>query len=158
MADTPPNPELDEAVLSHSNEIKGQLMDAKLNHLEFIQSVISRMSTSSFLFKGWAITIAAGLASFGSVKSKETLLLIAIASTCLFWGLDGYYLRLERAFIDLYEIVAKTDNSQINFSMKYDRSKPFRKWLEACKRPHLCTFYGVIVALEVVSAIYLGRS
>jgi hypothetical protein len=35
------------------------MMDAKLKHLEFIQAVISRMSTSSFIFKGWAITIAA---------------------------------------------------------------------------------------------------
>ena len=39
-------------------------MEAKLKHLEFIQTVITRMATNSFLFEGWAITIAAGLAGF----------------------------------------------------------------------------------------------
>jgi transposase len=34
-------------------------LEAKLKHLEFIQTVITRLATNSFLFKGWAITIAA---------------------------------------------------------------------------------------------------
>ena len=82
-------------------------MDAKLKHLEFIEAVIGRMATNSFLFKGWAITIAAALASFATVDAKPGLLVIAIASTLMFWMLDGYYLWLERRFRALYASVTQ---------------------------------------------------
>ena len=49
-------------------------MEAKLQHLQFIQAVIARMATNSFLFKGWAITIAAGLSAFAAVESRTALL------------------------------------------------------------------------------------
>ena len=81
-------------------------MDAKPKHLEFIQAVIARIATNSFLFKGWAITIAAGLAAFAAVDSRTALLVLTLASTVMFWGLDGYYLWLERCFIELHNKVA----------------------------------------------------
>jgi hypothetical protein len=61
-------------------------MEAKLKHLEFIQSVISRMATNSFLFKGCAITIAAGISAFAAVETKPAVLSIALISTAMFWG------------------------------------------------------------------------
>ena len=69
-------------------------MEAKLKHLDFIQAAIGRMATNSFLFKGWAITIAAALGGFAATNEERSLLLIALLSTMLFWGLDGYYLWL----------------------------------------------------------------
>ena len=67
-------------------------MEAKLKHLEFIQAAISRMATNSFLFKGWAITIAAGLSAFGTANMQAGLLTIALVSTVMFWAIDAYYL------------------------------------------------------------------
>jgi hypothetical protein len=132
-------------------------MDAKLKHLEFIQAVISRMSTSSFLFKGWAITIAASLSAFGAVDDKAPLLAIAAISTLLFWGLDAYYLWLERRFIDMYKAVAATPTDQINFDMTPDKSHAFRGWFQTCWRWHLLFFYGVIVVVDVIG-IFIVRS
>jgi hypothetical protein len=71
-------------------------MEEKLKHLEFVQAVISRLATNSFLFKGWAITLAAGLSAFGAANAKHALFAIALISTVMFWALDGYYLWLER--------------------------------------------------------------
>jgi hypothetical protein len=107
-------------------------MDAKLKHLEFIQGVISRMSTSSFLFKGWAITLAASLSAFGAVNTRAALLVIAAFSTLMFWGLDGYYLWLERGFVKLHEEVAAKSLDAIDFSMKIDKTDAARMWLETC--------------------------
>jgi hypothetical protein len=59
-------------------------VEAKLKHLEFIQSVIARMATNSFLFKGWAITIAAGLGAFAAVETRTALFVLAFVSTLLF--------------------------------------------------------------------------
>ena len=38
--------------------------EARIKHLEFIQSVITRMATNSFLAKGWALTVAGALYGF----------------------------------------------------------------------------------------------
>lgn len=131
-------------------------LDAKLKHLEFIQAVIARMATNSFLFKGWATTIAAGLAAFAAVDSRAALLVLALASTVMFWGLDGYYLWLERCFIKLHNKVAAKEPADIDFSMTPDKTDAARRWLMTCVcRPHLWLFYGTIIAVDVIGIILI---
>lgn len=125
-------------------------MENKLKHLEFIQAAITRMATNSFLFKGWAITIATGLSAFAAVNTKASLLVIAIISTALFWGLDGYYLWLERGFIELHNEVAAKDESEIDFSMQIEKTHAMRRWIKTCWRHHLYMFYGSIVLVDVI--------
>lgn len=125
-------------------------IDAKLKHLEFIQAAIARMATNSFLFKGWAITIAAALAGFATVDTKHGLLIIALITTLMFWALDGYYLWLERCFIALYQAVSQKSESTIDFSMRIDKADAFCKWCKTLWRPHLIVFYGSIIAVDIV--------
>ncbi len=125
-------------------------MEAKLKHLEFIQAAISRMATNSFLFKGWAITIAAGVSAFGAANTKAALLTIALVSTIMFWALDGYYLWLERGFVNLHNEVAAKNENDIDFSMKIDKTDAACRWFKTCWRPHLWLFYGAIIAVDVV--------
>jgi hypothetical protein len=129
-------------------------LNAKLKHLEFIQNVISRMAQNSFLFKGWAITIAAGLSAFAASSTRHGLIGIALSSTIIFWGLDAYYLWLERCFIQLYETVASKPESDIDFRMSIDKSHPVRSWLRTWFRPHNVMFYGAILLVELI-AIFL---
>jgi hypothetical protein len=131
-------------------------MDAKLKHLEFIQAVITRMATNSFLFKGWAITIAAGLAAFAAVESRTTLLVLALASTVMFWGLDGYYLWLEHCFIELHNKVATKKPAEIDFAMTPDKTDAAKGWMTTCIcRPHLWLFYGTIIFVDVIGIILI---
>jgi hypothetical protein len=126
-------------------------MESKLKHLEFIQAAINRMAQNSFVFKGWAVTVAAGLSAFGAVDTKYGLLAIALVSTLMFWGLDAYYLWLERCFITLYgEVAAKTDD-QIDFSMSINKVDGVTKWLKTCTRPHLLLLYGALILIEVIA-------
>jgi hypothetical protein len=125
-------------------------MEAKLKHLEFIQSAIGRMSTNSFLFKGWAITIATGLSAVGAANTKIALLIIALITTLLFWGLDAYYLWLERGFVALHRQVAAKSEDKIDFAMAIDKRNAARNWLRTCWRPHLWAFYGAMIAIDVV--------
>jgi hypothetical protein len=132
-------------------------MEAKLKHLEFIQSAIGRMATNSFLFKGWAITIAAALSAFAAVDTKKALITIALVSTLMFWALDGYYLWLERGFVTLHKEVAAKQEADIDFSMQIDKTHAARKWFTTCWRPHLWLFYGTIIAVDVVG-VFVIRS
>ena len=145
-------------VVASTPPLAGDGLEAKLKHLEFIQGAIARMSNSSFLFKGWAITIAAGLSAFAATSSRDVLrvaLTGAIVSSVLFWGLDGYYLWIERRYVALYKSVAGKEPGDIDFSMETDRSKPARSWFRACRRPHLVYFYGLIVVGEVVGLLLI---
>ena len=130
-------------------------MEAKLKHLEFIQAVIARMATNQFLFKGWAITIAAALSAFAAVDTRWALLVVALASTLLFWGLDGYYLWLEHGFVKLHNIVAVKDEADIDFTMKIDKSNATSEWLRTCMRHHLYAFYGIIVIVDCVGIVVI---
>ena len=130
-------------------------MEAKLKHLEFIQGAISRMATNSFLFKGWAITLASALSAFGAVNTKSALLVIALVTTTLFWGLDGYYLWLEHGFIELHNQVAAQDEQETDFSMKIDKTCAFGRWFKTCWRPHLFVFYGAIIAVDIVGILWI---
>lgn len=136
----------------------GDGIEAKLKHLEFIQAVIARMSNSSFLFKGWAITIAAGLSAFAATSTQGVLrvaLIAAIVSSVLFWGLDGYYLWIEHRYVALYHKVADMEPSEIDLSMQTDRSNSAREWLKTCIRPHLLFLYGTILIGEVIGLLLI---
>lgn len=133
-------------------------MEAKLKHLDFIQAAINRMATNSFVFKGWAITIATGLSAFGAAADHKALLVIALVTTLLFWGLDAYYLWLERGFITLHNRVASMPERDIDFSMAIDKSNAVRRWLATCLRPHLCLFYGSMFLVDLIGILILKEA
>ena len=114
------------------------------------------MATNSFLFKGWAITIAVGLSAFAAIDTKAALLAIAIISTAMFWGLDAYYLWLERGFIKLHAAVAAKKEADIDFSMTIDKSDKWSKWFAILWRPHLVLFYGIIILIDVIGIFIVG--
>ena len=94
------------------------MTEDKLKHLEFIQSVITRMNTNSFQIKGWTVTIiSALLAIFASTKNNY-FILAGIFPAIIFWFLDTYYLTQERKFRGLYNDVAE-------ISEKPKQLKPF---------------------------------
>ena len=142
--------------LEQSQAASGLAVEAKLKHLDYIQAAIARMATNSFLFKGWAITIAAGLSAFGAADTKTALLIIALATTAMFWGLDGYYLWLERGFVQLHKEVAAKAEADIDFSMLIDKNHATRRWLKTCGRLHLVVFYGTIIGVDVIGIIVVG--
>ena len=43
----------------------------KLKHLEFIQGIITRMANNSFMLKGWAVTLVAGIFALSSKDSDQ---------------------------------------------------------------------------------------
>jgi len=98
----------------------------QIKHLEFIQTVITRMNSNSFQLKGWSITlVSALLALFASTKNIN-FVLVAIFPALVFWFLDAYYLMQERKFRGLYSDVAGLSKSSKEikpFEMRPDRYK-----------------------------------
>lgn len=69
-----------------------------LQYLQMMQENITRMAGNSANAKTWLVTIVTGFFAIGcSIKDFDWWLLLAIIPIIVFWYIDAYYLRLERA-------------------------------------------------------------
>ncbi len=78
----------------------------RLKRLEMIQGIIARMAQNSFAIKAWATTFCSALLALSAKDGKAPFALLAVAPALIFWGLDAYYLSLERRYRALYERAA----------------------------------------------------
>lgn len=93
-------------------------MDKKLKHLELIQGVINRLASNSFMLKGWAVTLVAGIFVLAGKETDKLYFLVAYIPVIAFWWLDAYYLLQERLYCSLYDKVRKVEENNIDFSLK----------------------------------------
>lgn len=119
-------------------------MENKHKHLEFIQSIISRMSGNLFFLRGWTITLITALLAFlikGTSASYVIYFLIVLI--LVFWILDGYFLSQEKLFRDLYNHVRKLKEEEIDFSMDTSEYKKYKKntLVYAMFSPTILVFY-----------------
>lgn len=92
-------------------------MDNKIKFLEIIQNLITRMSTNSFMLKGWAVTLVAGTFALSNMESNNLFFLIAYVPIILFWFLDAYYLQLERKYRKLYNDTLEKPCDEVDFKI-----------------------------------------
>lgn len=93
------------------------MYEKKLKHLEFIQNTITRMSTNSFIIKGWVITLVSALFALAAKESNPKFALITYVAIPLFWYLNGFFLMQERRYRALYDIVRIEEEDKIDFRM-----------------------------------------
>jgi len=134
-------------------------VDTKLKHLEFIQDTINRLSTNSFLLKGWSVILVTGLFALSAANSIIEFVYLAFAPALVFWGLDGYFLWQERVYREVYNRVRSKKPQDIDFSMDTrDVSDDVPGWLRATFSKTLIPFHGSLVgAILVVTIIMLKR-
>lgn len=91
--------------------------EKKILYLQMLQEPIGRMSTISSIFKGFAATIVAGVATWNYKDLCIEMLGLALVPILLFMFLDIYYLKIERKFRYVYEQV-RTGKRPVDFSLK----------------------------------------
>lgn len=92
-------------------------MENKIRHLELIQGVVNRMSSNSFMLKGWAVTLVAGIFVLAGKDTEKLYFLVAYVPVIIFWWLDAYYLLQGRLYRALYDKVRQTSEDNIDFSL-----------------------------------------
>lgn len=131
-------------------------MDAnKRMHMEMIQGVINRMASNSFMLKGWAVTLIAGIFALASKEAEKTYFLIAYVPIIVFWGLDTYYLRLERLYRNLYDKVRQMKDEDIDFSMNTSLPELQSEKTAFCNCLFSSTERWFYIPLAVLSAIII---
>lgn len=129
--------------------------DDVMKHLEFIQNIVDRMASHSFLLKGWTITLVAALFALAAKDSDISFAVLALFPALSFWGLDAYYLQQERLFRRLYSAVCSSAGGESSsiplFSLD---TTSFRDgvdtWFKTLWTPTILAIHGMIVALVIV--------
>jgi hypothetical protein len=109
---------VDGAEQPSSNSGPKPLSEDQRKHLDFIQSVIARLASSSSTAKGWGLTVATAAFGFSATKSVPVVAGLGLVVVVFFGLLDSYYLREERLFRCLYD-EARTGAIEV-YSMKKD--------------------------------------
>lgn len=148
-------------------------MDDKiLKHLEFVQSTINRMSTNSFIIKGWAIALLGIIFGLNNLVGNylfysshynfpmETVIILLII--LLFWFTNAYFLQQERRYIYIYSETIKKfqiNNSALILDMNYSNyvnqsnvGKTTKKvWLIVCI---VILLLGLMISFFLVHNIF----
>lgn len=126
-------------------------MEKKIKHLEFIEDVVTRMNTNSFMIKGWAITLISALFALAAKDANRLYALVAYIPLPMFWLLDAFFLSTEKQYRELYDHVRALDESTIDFSMS---TKQFKKcgncWVAVVFSKTLLVFYGFLLLVTLV--------
>ncbi|MEB8434315.1 hypothetical protein OO007_18905 [Cocleimonas sp. KMM 6892] len=136
-------------------------MDSKLKHLEFVQNVINRMASNSFLLKGWSVTLISALFALAAKDSNLFFIYLAYFPCVAFWSLDGYFLWQERMYRKLYEDIAAKELDSIDFNLNaMEYQTKIDSWFLTCFSVTLRTFHGIIFGAIVLTMaiIVLSKS
>lgn len=80
-----------------------EINETRIRYLEAIQRVVDRLSNISFILKGWAVSLVAGLMALAASGSNQGFVLISYIPIAVFWFLDAYFLMMERQYRDLFK-------------------------------------------------------
>jgi histidine triad (HIT) family protein len=128
-------------------------------HLDFIQTVIGRMSTTSTLAKGWCLTVATAAFGFAVTKNSRGVGLLGGLTVVLFGFLDARYLREERRFRALYDdarcgrCVAYDMNTQPYVESDNDHFDANCTWPSVMRSWSLWAFYGPLLLVTAVVVV-----
>lgn len=129
-------------------------MDKKIAHLGFIQSIITRMSTNSFLLKGWSVTIVAAIFALSAKDSDKNFLFLAYFPVLMFWSLDSFFLRLEKLYRNLYEQVALNNISSEKFTLDvHNLDLGAASIVDCVFSKTLAPFYGLLSFLVILTRV-----
>ncbi|WP_245650191.1 HIT family protein [Millisia brevis] len=130
-------------------------------HLDFIQSTITRMSQASSSAKTWALPIVTATYGYAIVEDAWGVALLGILAVVIFAILDANYLKQERAFRHLYDQVARggpIPTFSMNSTLAAPAGSTVNYWPDAAdlRSWSIALVYGPLLAAGIVIAIWFA--
>lgn len=134
---------------------------AVLAHLQMIQDVIKRMAHCSFQLKQWSIIIfsanlsiiiSIGYASF--LPSELACFAVFLVATpfMVFWAMDAFYLRQERAYRKLYDLIRAREKTDYDMAVTVDDVSYFKCVIS---RTLFCFYFAQVLTVSLFEFIIL---
>lgn len=128
--------------------------EKKVAYLQMIQGVINRLASTSASFKGFAITLFAGiLAVVFSVGGPHRVMVLSLAFVGLvvIAGFDCWYFKMEKRYRRLYDLVLD-DAHPIDFNLTNDKSIEVNT-SEVISSKSVWLFYAVLLGVYIILII-----
>lgn len=132
---------------------------ARIAHLQMIQSVITRMAGNCFALKAASVTLTTGavaLLSAAKSASSPYYVVAGVLPIVTFWWLDAKYLQLERLYRRLFDDVRRGEAGE-PFAMD---TRPYVKEVASVRRIawswSVAGIYAVLLAVLVIASITMG--
>jgi hypothetical protein len=127
-----------------------------LKHLEFVEATVNRMSGTSFLLKGWSVTLVCALFALAAKDANNKYIVIVYVPILVCWVIDAYFLSQERMFRALFDHVRKLPDDTIDFSMDTSPFKTLKNsWGAAFFSGTLAFFYLSFVGLMLAVMYFI---
>lgn len=119
------------------------------------QAVIDRLGRNGLWIKSWSIIlIVAGLVLIATQDIQNSyFVLVLILPSIGFWILDGYFLRQERLFRQVYDEIRVQPDTDFKMNPVKHKNKPKCSWIAAVFSPTLVIFY--IVEIVFITSVFV---
>jgi hypothetical protein len=135
------------------------MAEDKRKHLEFIQNVITRMNSNSFLIKGWSVTLVSALFALAAKDSNLDYVLVSYIVIPVFWILDGFFISQERQYRELYKEICSKEEKDIDFNMNASSfNNKNRTWGAGIFSKTLIPFYGIFIGVTLLVMFVIKQS
>lgn len=132
-----------------------EVNESRIRYLEAIQCVIDRLSNTSFILKGWAVSLVAGLTALAASGTNQGYVLIAYIPTVVFWLLDAYFLMMERQYRDLFKENVDLSQKLEFFSIKRQKGN-IDLYTRAFFSITMLLTYIPLIAATVIIMFFIG--
>lgn len=129
--------------------------ESRIRYLEAIQRVIDRLSNTSFILKGWAVSLVAGLMVLAANGTNHGYVLVAYIPIVVFWFLDAYFLMMERQYRKLFEENMDLSLEVKCFSLKREKAA-FAMFAEAALSITMLFTYAPLIGATLIAMFVLG--
>jgi hypothetical protein len=129
-----------------------KVAELRIKHLEMLQALITRMAGYGAAFKSYCITVTTAVIGFAFTLHRPAVAALAILPVVAFGVADAQYLRVERRFRDVFNLVRKENwDAMPSFDINL-QSAPAQSFLSAATSWSIIWFYtplaiGVLLAM-----------
>jgi hypothetical protein len=130
-----------------------KIAELRVKHLEMLQSLITRMAGYGASFKSYCITVATAVIGFAFTLHRPAIAALPLLPVIAFGVADAQYLRVERRFRDVFNLVRKEGWDTLpSFDINL-ASTPERSFLNAVTSWSIVWFYAPL-AVGVLLAVF----
>lgn len=130
----------------------------QLKHLDYIQAIITRLNSNSFMIKGWCITITSALLALSASSKNTAIIVVAYIPIIVFWLLDSFYLHTERKFRGLYKEAIKTPSQvglfDLNIEQEFITKDKKNSFWAVAKSNTIAWFYSSLLILTIACTFF----
>ena len=120
-----------------------------VEHLKMTQAIINRLANNCVLVKGWSMTIILAVMVLITKHEIQSPYFVPVFLILPIWILDGYFLRQERLFRQVYSEIRVQSDTDFEMNPTKHRNKPKCSRLSAFFSLTLVIFYSVEIAFTI---------